>query len=218
MCILFSFTDNPYLPLYFSSPPLPPAFSFLSDQHWFYPGRSKSLQADNRPVRQHCSRPVQQTPDGGAASSYVRRGQWVLPLPVEERWQSVCPHQVRGKIENAGFTLNENTVPPLKNYDKLTGWTWKDRFKCLFVSFCPGVFSGESGAGKTESTKLLLKFLSVMSQNSAGTPLSERTTRVEQALIQSRYCSNHNHWPQIPRSQSSGRLTSFLQIICSGIC
>ncbi|XP_016127079.1 unconventional myosin-X-like [Sinocyclocheilus grahami] len=59
-------------------------------------------------------------------------------------------------------------------------------YRCLWKrhdSQCV-LISGESGAGKTESTKLLLQFLSVMSQNSAGTPPTEKITCVEQAIVQ----------------------------------
>uniref|UniRef100_A0A803WF43 Myosin X n=1 Tax=Ficedula albicollis TaxID=59894 RepID=A0A803WF43_FICAL len=52
------------------------------------------------------------------------------------------------------------------------------------------LISGESGAGKTESTKLLLKFLSAMSQTSLGAPVCEKSTHVEEAILESRYISS----------------------------
>lgn len=58
---------------------------------------------------------------------------------------------------------------------------------CFFLN------SGESGAGKTESTKLLLKFLSAMSQTSLRAPVSEKSTHVEEAILESRYSHCHGH-------------------------
>uniref|UniRef100_A0A8D3B7K6 Unconventional myosin-X-like n=1 Tax=Scophthalmus maximus TaxID=52904 RepID=A0A8D3B7K6_SCOMX len=74
------------------------------------------------------------------------------------------------------------------------------------------LISGESGAGKTESTKLLLQFLSVMSQKSAGTPQSEKTTRVEQAIVQSSPIMEAFGNAKTVYNNNSSRFGKFIQL------
>ncbi|XP_016327955.1 unconventional myosin-X-like [Sinocyclocheilus anshuiensis] len=87
-------------------------------------------------------------------------------------------------------------------------------YRCLWKrhdSQCV-LISGESGAGKTESTKLLLQFLSVMSQNSAGTPPTEKTTRVEQAIVQSSPIMEAFGNAKTVYNNNSSRFGKFIQL------
>ncbi|KAL7865165.1 hypothetical protein SRHO_G00104120 [Serrasalmus rhombeus] len=87
-------------------------------------------------------------------------------------------------------------------------------YRCLWKrqdSQCV-LISGESGAGKTESTKLLLKFLSAMSQSSTGAALSERTTRVEQAIVQSSPIMEAFGNAKTVYNNNSSRFGKFIQL------
>ncbi|XP_048857839.1 unconventional myosin-X [Brienomyrus brachyistius] len=87
-------------------------------------------------------------------------------------------------------------------------------YRCLWKrhdSQCV-LISGESGAGKTESTKLILQFLSVMSQNSTGTPDSERSTRVEEAIVQSSPIMEAFGNAKTVYNNNSSRFGKFIQL------